>query len=101
MENLPFPLVQIPFSNILNFDIAKVLINLSKIDRTHSNNNCTNFYLKEEKTLFFEILFVLVARCNNLDSLNGTAIQQRRRNSSIAKLLSGCPLNKEQYEGKF
>ena len=35
----------------------------------------------------------------NLDA-NNTAEQQRRRNSSIAKLLGGQPLNNHQYEGR-
>ncbi|CAF1354880.1 unnamed protein product [Adineta steineri] len=34
----------------------------------------------------------------NLDSPNDTPAQQRRRNSSIAKLLGGQPLNNEQYK---
>jgi hypothetical protein len=35
-----------------------------------------------------------------LDAANDTPDQQRRRNSSIAKLLGGQPLNNQQYEGK-
>ncbi len=35
-----------------------------------------------------------------LDIANGTVEQQRRRNSSIAKLLGGHPLHNQQYEGK-
>lgn len=31
---------------------------------------------------------------------NNSAEQQRRRNSSIAKLLGGQPLNNHQYEGR-
>jgi hypothetical protein len=36
-----------------------------------------------------------------LDAANDTPDQQRRRNSSIAKLLGGQPLNNQQYEGKL
>ena len=35
----------------------------------------------------------------HIDIINDTIDQQRRRNSSIAKLLGGQPLHKQQYEG--
>lgn len=35
------------------------------------------------------------------DSINHVIEQQRRRNSSIAKLLGGQPLHNQQYEGIF
>ncbi len=37
----------------------------------------------------------------HLDIVNGSMEQQRRRNSSIAKLLGGHPLHNQQYEGKY
>ncbi len=37
----------------------------------------------------------------HLDIVNGSVDQQRRRNSSIAKLLGGRPLHNQQYEGKY
>jgi hypothetical protein len=37
---------------------------------------------------------------NPTDVSIDTPEQQRRRNSSIAKLLGGYPLNNQQYEGK-
>jgi hypothetical protein len=37
----------------------------------------------------------------HLDFVNSTVEQQRRRNSSIAKLLGGHPLRNQQYEGKY
>ncbi len=42
---------------------------------------------------------LLIKYVSILDAANDTPEQQRRRNSSIAKLLGGQPLNNQQYEG--
>jgi hypothetical protein len=42
-----------------------------------------------------------ISPSTHLDVVNGSVDQQRRRNSSIAKLLGGHPLHNQQYEGKI
>jgi len=51
--------------------------------------------------VLISLVYIIYIYIFHLDIGNGTADQQRRRNSSIAKLLGGHPLNNHQYEGKI
>lgn len=53
------------------------------------------------KLIFQSIFFsIFNHKCTHIDLANGTTEQNRRRNSSVAKLLGGHPLHNQQYEGK-
>jgi LAS superfamily LD-carboxypeptidase LdcB len=64
-------------------------------------NNTNNIPIKPMSSIATQISHIQIPTTLSpsvLDIANGTVEQQRRRNSSIAKLLGGHPLHNQQYE---
>jgi hypothetical protein len=66
-----------------------------------TTNNTNNIPIKPMSSITTQISHIQIPTTLSpsvLDIANGTVEQQRRRNSSIAKLLGGHPLHNQQYE---